>query len=196
MSDSEHSANPPEPDDQPDLQDLLVEHLPALRGFVRLRVGPELRRLESESDFVQDVCIRLLRQRNNFEFRDEAAFRNWLYGGVLNEISQRGRYWRAARRDARRTDSPTESDPGMERLVGTYSTAFAPDRAAMRLEDVAKLEAAIDQLDGVAREILTLHKFVGLPYSEIAARVGKSEGACRQIQNRALAQLANLLAKE
>ncbi len=49
------------PDGDPEsIEALLAEHLPGLRAYVRLRMGPDLRAKESASDLVQSACCEIL----------------------------------------------------------------------------------------------------------------------------------------
>lgn len=48
----------------------------------------------------------------------------------------------------------------------------SPDAALMSAETMAELETALSELSLRSREVLLLHKFEGLSYSEIADRLG------------------------
>ena len=56
---------------------LLKRHLPALRAYIRLRMGPRIRRWETDSDLVQSVCVEVLKNLADFAYRGEAAFQHW-----------------------------------------------------------------------------------------------------------------------
>jgi RNA polymerase sigma factor (sigma-70 family) len=60
----------------------------------------------------------------------------------------------------------------------------------MGREGAEKLEDAFDELSEEHREIITLSRIVGLSHGEIAAQLGKSEVACRQLLRRALVKLS------
>ena len=77
---------------------LLERHLPGLRAFVRLRMGPALRAQESESDLVQSVCLELIEDLSDFEYRGEGQFRRWLYTAALNKIHKHHRHYTAKKR--------------------------------------------------------------------------------------------------
>jgi len=171
------------------LTTLLIRHLPDLRAFVRLRIDAVLRQHESESDLLQSVCADVLAHPERFEFRDEAAFRNWLYGAVLNRIAAHRDRYLAQRRNPDRVDRARP----IEELTATYSTLFDPVQQASHRELVDRLEQAFDQLSAEQREVLTLHRIVGLTHVDIATRLGRSEVATRQMLHRAMAKLAVLL---
>jgi RNA polymerase sigma factor (sigma-70 family) len=56
-------------------------------------------------------------------------------------------------------------------------------------EETARLERAIERLTDDHREVILLRKFEELGYREIAARLGRSEDACRMLLARAMAAL-------
>ena len=57
------------------IEQLIQEHLPGLRAFVRLNAGATLRAREAQSDLVQSVCREVLEGREGFEYRGDAAFK-------------------------------------------------------------------------------------------------------------------------
>src|SRR5262245_6985429 len=82
--------------------EILERHLPALRFYVRVKASPALLEREHESDIVQSVCLELLEHAASFEFRGEAAFRQWLFTAALRKLVEKDRYWNAGKRDAKR----------------------------------------------------------------------------------------------
>ena len=98
------------------LDELLQRHIPALRAFIRLRCGKQIRDKESCSDLVQSVCREVLGELGRFEYRGEASFRNWLFGWATHKIQNRARYYRAEKRDAAREVQSAPSDAGQTEL--------------------------------------------------------------------------------
>ncbi|QDU69972.1 RNA polymerase sigma factor [Engelhardtia mirabilis] len=175
-------------DDQA-LEALLIQHMPALHGFVRLRAGRQVRSREETIDLVQSVCREILVHRERFEHPTENGFKRWLYATALRKIGHRAEHWRAAKRDAAR-DLP---DPDDKALLGAYASVCTPSRAAVAREEVARIEAAFDQLPDHYREVLVLRRIAGLDYADIAAELGKTEVNVRTILSRAMARLAEVL---
>lgn len=171
---------------RPPIDELLARNLPALQVFVRLRAGPLLRQRESCSDLVQSTCRELVEGLDRLEWRGEAPFRAWLFTAALNKIRERHRYHRAERRDlAREVEDPA----ALEHL---YGSMLSPSRVAMGRETIARLEAAFDQLPDDYREVILLCKVVGLPQSEVAAQMGRTVDAVRNLLFRGLSRLAAL----
>ena len=56
-------------------------------------------------------------------------------------------------------------------------------------EEAERLERALEALPDAQREVIILRKLEELTFPEIAARLGKSEDACRMMFARAMAAL-------
>jgi RNA polymerase sigma-70 factor (ECF subfamily) len=63
----------------------------------------------------------------------------------------------------------------------------------MKREELERVERAFDTLRDEQREVISLAHVVGMSRAEIAAQLGKSEGAVRTMLSRALAELAERL---
>lgn len=177
--------------DREALEALLEEHLPGLRGFVRLRTGEVLRRRESSSDLVQSVCREILTHMDRFQYRSEAGFRQWLYATALRKIQNRVEYHRAQKRDPAQERAASENSD--DDLLSCYGSFCTPSQELMSQEEVRRIEAAFDELPDDYREAIVMAKVVGLSRAEMAAELGKSEGAVRTLLSRALSRLAEVL---
>jgi RNA polymerase sigma-70 factor (ECF subfamily) len=184
--------------DTPAVDELLARHLPGLRAFIRLRAGPVIRRRESESDLAQSVCREVLEHLDRFQYGDETGFKRWLYTTALRKILNRYEYYAAEKRNFLREEaadgaSSGSSMSGGRPLAQYYRTFSTPSEHAMKAEEIERVEKAFDGLQEDQREVITLAHVVGLSRAEMAAQLGKSEGAVRTMLSRALAQLAELL---
>ncbi len=168
------------------IEDLLVQHLSPLEAFVRLRMGPALRAKLTAPDVVQSVCREVLEDLGGFEYRGEAAFRHWLYTRAQNKLLEKHRYVAADKRSAAH-ESPL---PDMTTAFPAYQTLLTPTRVLAARESVAQVEAAFDELPEDYREAVTLHRLCGLSHAEIAAQMGRSEGAVRNLVYRGMSRLA------
>jgi len=179
--------------DAPAVSALLERHLVGLRAYVRLQAGPAVRARESCSDLVQSVCREVLEGMEGFEYRGEAAFKKWLYKTALNKVIDRNRHWHQAKRDV---DREAIMDDGPDAaLAQAYRTVATPSRAAVAKEDLAKVEAAFDELPEDYRFVLVRSRVLGMSHREIAEELGRTEVATRQLLSRALARLTTLLEK-
>jgi RNA polymerase sigma-70 factor, ECF subfamily len=171
------------------VEQLLVRHLPGLEAFVRLRMGAALRSLMSAPDLVQSVCREVLEDLGDFEFRGEAPFRHWLFVRAENKLREKHRYHSAEKRDHQKLEPMTD----VGRAAPVYQTLCTPTRELAMQESMRAVEAAFDQLPDDYREAITLHKLCGLSHAEIAQRMGKSEGAVRNLVYRGISRLALLV---
>jgi len=180
----------------PAVDELLVRHLPGLHAYVRLRAGPAVRAREGVSDLVQSVCRDVLEHAGNFRWGGEAGFRHWLYTAALRRIQGKHDFHRAQRRDVAREAAPRpggSSSSGVPDLMAYQRALGTPSEAAIGREQLERIERAFDTLTEEQREIIVQSRLIGLSHSEIAAHLGKSEGATRVLLHRALARLAGAL---
>jgi len=174
--------------DREAIESLLVQHLPGLEAYLRLRMGPVMRAKESASDLVQSVCREVLLDLPRFEYRGEAAFRHWLYQQAAHKLIDRHRGLTADKRDPAR--ERVLGDAESAAVLSAYATLCTPSRAVSAREALQRVEQAFDALPEDYKEAITLHRMVGLSHAEIAAHMGRSEGAVRNLVYRGLAQLA------
>ncbi|MCA8953339.1 MAG: sigma-70 family RNA polymerase sigma factor [Planctomycetes bacterium] len=178
-----------------DLEALLVEHLPYLRAYVRLRSNRAIRARESGTDLVQSVCREVLQGSSGFEYRGDGAFRRWLCTAALRKIVERDRAMKTQKRDVRR-EQVAATDTAQGALLDAYATVSTPSVVLSRRENIEALEVAFDQLPEEHREVISLAKIVGLSHAEIAEQTGRSEAATRQLLRRALVKLRLLLDRD
>ena len=139
--------------DESAFRELYSRHTPRLYQFVlRVMGGDEL---EAE-DVVQDTWIRAA--HNLGGFRWESRFATWLTGIGLNLCRNR------LRSSGRWTDLTD----------GTLRRVEAPAG-----EDRIDLERAIGLLPAGCRTVLIMHDIEGFKHSEIAERLGVSEGTSK-----------------
>ena len=164
---------------------LLARHLDGLAAFLRRRAGAGLLAQESGSDLAQSVCREVLERLRDgrFDYRGEAAFKQWLYQAALLKLRDRRDFHRAERRDAARRVG--ESAAGEIAAVDP-----TPSQDAIARERAVEIVAALEQLPPDARRIVELSRFDGKSHAEIAALLGITPVHSRQLLSRALARLA------
>lgn len=169
------------------METLVARFLPALRAFVRLRMGPELRAKEESCDIVQSVAREVLDHAERFQHGGESGFRDWLFTTAHRKVVNHLVHWRAQKRSSGRDAVLPEE------LAGLVPT---PSRHASAREELAAVEGAFDSLSEEQREVVTCSRLLGLSHAEIAQRLDKTEVAVRKILSRGLARLAAVLAGE
>lgn len=166
---------------------LMAQHLPALRGFVRLRLGRALRNKEESLDLVQSVCGDALADIQGFEYRGPESFRHWLMHRAENKIRSRGRFWSRSKRS---TSQEVDTGPmGVEELR-EVAHSFTPSRNAAGREELERLEEAFAELAEDDRRVILLSRVVGLDHAAVAAEMDRTPLATRSLLSRALAKLA------
>ena len=108
---------------------LLMQHLPQLQAFVRLRMGPQLRAKEGSADLVQSTCREVLEHIDRFQYRGEENFRRWLFTTALRKVLKRAAYYRAGKRDVQREASPDSAVAPEALLTEAYLTMSTPSHA-------------------------------------------------------------------
>lgn len=169
---------------------LLEQNLPALRAFIRLRMGPQLRAKESSLDLVQSACREILAHIDRYQYQGESNFRHWLFTTALRKLKNKVVYYQAAKRDVRLELSPDEEN---EHLNQVYQTVATPSQHLQGKEQRASFEKAFEQLSEDHREVILLARVVGLSHREIASVMKRSESATRNLLYRGLAELASAM---
>jgi RNA polymerase sigma-70 factor (ECF subfamily) len=117
-------------------------------------------------------------------FRDDgASFRSWLFRIAHNELAN------AVRARRRRRMAPLHD------LSNLASGADDPARLVAASEEARRLRAALAALPDDRRHVLILRFVDGLSAREIGVVLGRTEGAVRVLQHRALREVAGLLGR-
>ena len=146
----------------------------AIYRYIAFRVGER----ETAEDLTSEVFTRLLtalRDRN----APQNTLRGWLYGVAARVVADyyRKRY-RAPQVELDETLVSAEADPA-ELLEGKLTQEH--------------LKQAMQELTEEQRHVLGLRFGADLPIQEVARTLGKTEGAIKQLQARAVAALARKL---
>ena len=174
--------------------ELLQEHLSRLHAFIRLRMGPQLRRREDSGDLVQTVCAEILGNLSRYQHPGEREFRQWLFKTAERKIADHWKHLQRQKRDPAREARLGDTQLGHDlQLVAQYGSFCTPSGRASAREELERAEAAFDKLAEEEREVILLANVVGLGRAAIAVQLGKSEGAVRTMLSRALSHLAELV---
>ncbi len=173
--------------DQSAVELLFERHLPALEAYVRLRAGQAFGGREAVSDIVQSTCRDLLQGIDGFRHGGAGAFRHWLYAMAARKIADKFAYHNAQRRDQGR-EAPSEAASGV--MAALAAGLASPSQHAQAAELLGRLERAFAELSEDEREVVLLSRVVGLSRAEVAAALGRTENAVRNLLNRTLAKLA------
>ena len=166
------------------LTQLYRRHAQALLLFFQRRVqDPEL-----ATDLMADTFTTALERREQFRGSTEKELSGWLWmiaQSILRDHERRGE---AARRGARRL--------GRERRALT-------DREIERIEELAESEQmrtavarGLERLPAEQRDALRMRVVDGLPYAEIARRLGLTPSGTRTRVTRAMRDLRRMIERD
>jgi RNA polymerase sigma-70 factor (ECF subfamily) len=192
MATNEPPAN--SANEQPSIDALLLDEMPALMVFLRHHTGEELEARESVEDLAQSVCREVLQDAPSLRFEDATKFRAYLFLQAVRKVVDRARFHRMARRDARREQPMPETRSAGE--IGIYGRLASSTQVAVAREQLALVEKGLQSLPEAQREAVLLSRVVGLSYEEIARQKGVTESTIRALAARGLARLSLQLARK
>jgi len=161
-----------------------------LLAIVRLRMGRDLRSRMESQDILQATLIKSFERLDQFAGGDGATLMAWLARIAENEIRDQADFQHRQRRDIA---ASIPLDDAHELAATRVRSAFSQVAIG---EEAARLEAALEKLDADHREVIVLRKLEELSFKEIAARMGRTEDACRMLLARAMVALTLTLREQ
>ena len=163
--------------DRDALEELYLLHFDRIYSYLHLSVG---NRHDAE-DLTTQTFLRMLESIKRFRWR-AAPFSAWLFRIAHNLAMD---HFRATRRWQPEEDVPE--------LAGDAE----PSAETAALQSIGR-ESMLDLIEGLSREqqqVLTLKFVFNLPNAEVATILGKTEGAVKSLQHRALVSLEKQISK-
>jgi RNA polymerase sigma-70 factor (ECF subfamily) len=184
--------------DQQALADLFARYRDRLRRMVKLRLDRRLQGRIDASDVLQDAYLDIARRAPEYAANPTMPFFLWLRFLTGQRLLMVHRQHLGARmRDAGQEVSlyrgalPQASSVSLAaQLLGRMTS---PSLAAVRAEMQLKLQEALNGMDPIDREVLTLRHFEELSNSETAAVLGLQKSAASNRYIRALKRLKEVL---
>jgi RNA polymerase sigma-70 factor, ECF subfamily len=139
-------------------------------------------------DLSQEVFLRVFRTVRGF--RGQSTLRTWIYRIVINQASNRRRWWRRRHRSQQVSFEQHVESHGD---FAATSRLDSPDVALRQKELAARLQAALGRLPFDQRTALVLREIDGLSYEEIAFSLNVAIGTVKSRLARAREQLRNEL---
>jgi RNA polymerase sigma-70 factor (ECF subfamily) len=158
-----------------------------IRGRAQVLLGQGLHARMDGSDVAQEVHARIWQEFVEFKGQSVPELRAWIDKILQHHITDCRRHHGAGKRDAGREVGG--SDPFSD-LAGQGTT---PSQGAMRNEQQARLDEALEQLPENQREVFRLRFCEGLSFEEVAHRVGVTASNARVLMVRAMDRLRNEL---
>lgn len=185
--------------DREAFNEVFTRHRSRLRRMVEMRMDWRLQARLDASDVIQDAYVEAVTRMDEY-LRDPALpVFLWLRLIVGEWLIRLHRHHLGAKmRDAGREISlyrealPAASSMALAaQLLGKHTS---PTQAAVRAERILRLQEALNALDPIDREVLSLRHFEELTRSEVAKVLGIEEGAAAKRYIRALKRLKDILA--
>jgi RNA polymerase sigma-70 factor (ECF subfamily) len=172
-----------------------------LQVLARAQLGRHLRGKCEPSDVVQMTLLEAHRDFATFQGSQEAELLAWLRRILAHNLFNEARRFAAQQRDAAREVSLDHVRAGVEHSSVALGRNLAaagpsPSQLASQRESAVRLADALSRLPEDYQTVLLLRIFEELPAEEVAQRMGRSAGAVRMLQMRALQALREVMASE
>jgi RNA polymerase sigma-70 factor (ECF subfamily) len=185
--------------DREALNALLVRHRDRLCRMVEMRLDTRLQARLDASDVVQEAYVDVTARLEEYLRDPKLPLFLWLRLVVGERLVRLHRHHLGAQmRDAGREVSlyrgalPAASSAALAaQLLGRHTS---PTQAVVRAERILRLQEALNTLDPVDREVLSLRHFEELTAAEAAQVLGIEESAAAKRYFRALKRLKEILA--
>jgi RNA polymerase sigma-70 factor (ECF subfamily) len=184
--------------DQAALNELFGRHRPRLRRMVDLRLDRRLQSRIDASDVIQEAYVDAVRRLDEYLRRPDYPLFLWLRLIVGERLLKLHRYHLGTRmRSAElevsiyRGALPAATSAALAaQLLGKHTS---PTQAAVRAERMLRLQEALNSLDPMDREVLSLRHFEDLSLAETARSLEIQEAAAAKRYIRALKRLKAVL---
>ncbi len=170
--------------DRDALDALFERYRPRIQRWAHGRLPAAARGAFETNDLVQETQIKVFEKLHEFETRHPGAFQGYVWTTL----------WNCIRDKARRHRRAGVTDP-IDDNIPSYEPS--PFELALGAETLARYERAMEALRPEDREAIIVRIELGLPYTEVAAALGKPTVAAAQMAvSRALVKLAEGMAHE
>src|SRR5262245_57796551 len=172
-----------------------------LQVLARAQLGNHFRGKCDASDVVQMTLLEAHRDFATFRGSHEPELLAWLRRILSHNLYNEARRLGAQQRDAAREVSLDHVKAGVEHSSvaltrGLAASTASPSQLAARHEDSLRMADALTKLPEDYQTVLLLRIFEELPANEVAERMGRTPGAVRMLQMRALVALREVLGEE
>jgi RNA polymerase sigma-70 factor (ECF subfamily) len=174
---------------------LFDRYRPQLRRMVELRLDPRVGARVAPSDVLQEAFLDASARVEHFFRREDVSFYVWLRL-IVNQslVDLHRRHLEAKMRGAAREAVPAWTHATSVSLARHLVAQMnSPSQAVSQEETLSQVQAALEGLDPLDREILTLRHFEELSNNEVAELLGLQKAAASNRYVRALGRLREAL---
>lgn len=125
-------------------------------------------------DLSQEVFLRVFRTLP--QFRGQSTLKTWIYRIVLNQASNRQRWWR---RRHRSRQVGLEEHTASHGELPELRPSTMPDQVLQQREISKRVWSAFEELPFDQRAVIILREIDGLSYEEIASSLGVAVGTVK-----------------
>jgi RNA polymerase sigma-70 factor (ECF subfamily) len=169
-----------------------------LHLVARTQIDMHLQGRTSPSDVVQETFARACENFAQFRGGGEQELIAWLRRILVNTLARLvDRQVKARKRDVRREVSVERWVRNLEDSYAAFEAALvsphsSPSAQAQRREQATLVADLLARLPANYREVIVLRNLEGLPFEEVARRMGRTSGAVRILWLRALDRLRQM----
>ena len=178
--------------------DLVERYRDRLQRMIAVRIDRRMQQRVNSSDIVQEVYLEAAEHLAEYVADPKMPFFLWLRGITGNKLLEIHRHHLGVqKRDAAR-DVAIDGGASMQTTAAGLAAvlvgdATRPDEAALKNEMRARLAEALDSLEPLDREVLSLRHFEQLTNAETADVLGIENSAASKRYVRALKRLKGVL---
>jgi RNA polymerase sigma-70 factor (ECF subfamily) len=184
------------PLNQENLHEVLIPRIGALRAYVDRQLPAGVRPMLAVDDILQDVWIAAYRTAPGFQQLGPDAIDRWLLTIARSKLVDAVRYARRVKRggDHRYVREMWSRRTSFTRLFTRLASPVrTPSNDAHLVETGHVLLMALSRLGARQREAVELQFIRGLSRREIAARLGTTEKAVKELVHRGLRLIREML---
>lgn len=181
-------------------QELFERYRAYLHVIARTQLGRHLQGKCDSSDVVQQTLLEAHKDFAGFQGVSEPELLAWLRRILSHNLFNETRRYSARQRDLSREVSLDQVRAGVEHSSVALGRNLAthvptPSQQVTQRETAVQIARALEKLPEDYQTVVTLRIFEELPAEEVAQRMGRTAGAVRMLQMRALVALREALSE-
>lgn len=167
-----------------------------LKKAVKKEMGPKVRAKMESVDILQSVWKDCLGKLDNYEYQGADSFFRWMLLRVIHKIQDKGRAIESGKRDIGKEQPLAVTGTPARGAALPPAPNPSPSQVAMNNESIDRLMHLLDHLPDSQRKVLVFKMRDSMDFDEIAKKIGKTEGAARQLYIRAVNKLGKIMKEE
>lgn len=179
--------------DRDALAALLEGHAARLRTALARKIPTRWQSILSADDVVQETFTDAFLDFQSFSPQGEGSFARWLAQLADHNLNDAIRMLSAEKRGGTRRRAQTQRDSAVALYELLGATSTTPSRCVARREAESAIRGAVRELPETYRKVVEMYDLQGRPISDVAAALGRSEGAVFMLRARAHRRLASFL---